>query len=425
VEIPLSLRPLRHRDFGLLFFANTVSNIGTWMQTIAVGALVQGITHQPIWAAAVAVAAFLPVGLIAPVGGVLADRFERRRVLMITNTIEAGNATALAILVATGHGTPVRVILLVFLEGCIASLRLPFQQSIIPDLVPKEELLAAASLGSTQYNLGRVVGPALAGIVIVAGGYSWAFAVNAASFFAVIIALVFIRLPPPPGSNESGVWSGIVTGARAAWQVPGCRAAIELIAMAAFLVAPFIALIPSKAEALVGSDKDAIARAIAVLTTVQGIGAIIGALAVAPLAARFGRQRVLVIYLLLTPVAVVGYAAARPLALAAVALAVVGGLYIGILSGLNTVVQLQAPLEYRGRVLSLFFVALGVTYPVGALAQGAIANRLGLGPTTAGAALTMLAVLVAIRTTRPAVFDALEDVREPIEPVAPQAEKVP
>ena len=265
---------------------------------------------------------------------------------------------------ATGHGSPVRVTLLVLLEGCVASLRLPFQQAIIPDLVPKDELLAAASLGSTQYNLGRVVGPALAGIVIVAGGYSWAFVVNAASFFAVIIALLFVRLAATAGTRRRQVCGqGIVTGARVAWKEPGCRAAIQLIGLAAFLVAPFIALIPAKALALVGHDKHAIARATAVLTTAQGIGAITGALAVAPLAARFGRQRVLVLYLALTPLAVIAYAAADTTPLAAATIALVGGLYIGVLSGLNTVVQLRAQAEYRGRVLSLFFVALGVTYP--------------------------------------------------------------
>jgi len=425
VALPLSLRPLRHRDFGLLFFANTVSNIGTWMQTIAVGALVEGITHQPVWAAIVAVAAFLPVGLISPVGGVLADRLDRRRMLMVTNTIEAGNATVLAILVATGHGSPVRVTLLVLLEGCVSSLRLPFQQAIIPDLVPEDELLAAASLGSTQYNLGRVVGPALAGIVIVAGGYSWAFVVNAISFFAVIIALVFIRLPPPPGHDGAGVWEGIVIGARATWREPGCRAAVELIAVAAFLVAPFIALIPAKALALVGHDKHAIARATATLTTAQGIGAITGALLVAPIAERVGRQRTLFGYLALTPIAVLGYAAADTTVRAAVAIALVGGLYIGLLSGLNTVVQLRAPVEYRGRILSLFFVALGVTYPIGALAQGAIANHAGLGITSGVAAAAMLGLVLAFRVTRPAMFDALGELRVPMEPVAPPAERVP
>jgi len=407
VGLPTSLRPLRHRDFGLLFFANTVSNVGTWMQTIAVGALVEGITHQPVWAALVAVAAFLPIGLISPVAGVLSDRLDRRRMMMVTNTIEAGNATALAILVASGHGTPVLVTLLVLLEGCVASLRLPFQQAIIPDLVPPEELLAAASLGSTQYNLGRVIGPALAGIVIVAGGYSWAFIVNAASFFAVVIALVFVRLPAPPGHDGTGVWAGIVTGARVAWEEPGCKAAIQLIGTAAFLVAPFIALIPAKALALVGHDKHAIARATSVLTSTQGVGAITGALLVAPLAERFGRERVLVVYLVLTPVAVIAYAGTGTTVLAAAAIALVGGLYIGLLSGLSTVVQLQAPTEYRGRVLSLFFVALGVTYPIGALVQGWVANHAGLGPTTAVAAGVMLVVLAGLRATQPWMFAAL------------------
>jgi MFS family permease len=327
---------------------------------------------------------------------------------MIANTVEAGCATALAVLVASGNASAPRIAALVFVQGCVTSLRLPFIQAMLPDLVGREDLLAAASLGAAQYNLGRVFGPALAGVVIAVGGFSWAFAINAASFFAVITALVFVRdLPPPPAVEPEPILRRIRAGARAAWDEPGCRAAIGLIAVAAFLIAPFIALIAAKALSLVGRDD--VSRATAALTTAQGVGAVIGALSLASLAHRFGRRRVLLFHLLTTPIALVLYAAAPTVATSVAALALVGMLYIGILSGLQTVVQLRAPTAFRGRVLSFHTVALGSIYPIGTMIQGRLADEFGLRPVTTAFALALIVVVGAIALTRPHVVAALDD----------------
>ncbi len=408
----MSLRPLRSRDFSLLWSASLVSGIGTWMQTVAVGALVTARTGQATWTALVAVAAFLPIGLLAPVGGALADRLDRRRWLAIANLVEAGLATFLTVLSATGRASPAAVTLVVLANGCVAALAFPFYQAIIPDLVGPDELLAASSLGMAQYNMGRVVGPALAGVVIAATSFTVAFAVNAASFLAVVAALAVIRVPAvPDDGDELGLWGRIAAGAREARAEPGCRAAIGLIALAAFLVSPFIALVPAKAHLIsTGGDK-ATAGATAALTTAQGVGAVVGALAIASLAARFGRRRILVFYLLATPTSLCAYAATPSVPTAVAALAVVGALYIGILSGLSTVVLIRAPAQFRARVLSLYFVALGTIYPLGALVQGAVADRVGLGWTTAGAAAVLVAIVLGIAAVRPGVLRALDDPR--------------
>ena len=404
-----SFAPLRHRDYALLWSASGLSNIGTWMQTVAVGALVAAKTGRASWAALVAVAAFLPVGVLAPIGGALADRLDRRRFLAFGSLVQASVAVALAAITVGGRAPVGAIIALTFLDGCTASLILPFLMAMIPDLVPREELLAAASLGSAQYNLGRVVGPALAGVVIALSSYSAAFVVNALSFAAVITGVILIRLPAnPPRSDEEGVWSRIRAGASVARREPGCRSAIILITLAAFFASPFIALIPAKAEHLAHTAKSTAAITSA-FTTAQGIGAVAGALLLAPLAARFGRRRLLEFDLCGACVAVALFGLAPTVPTAIVALLLLGGLYIGVLSGLNTLVQLRAPAAYRARVLSLFFVALGVTYPVGALIQGALADRFTLGRTMVGAALTLLAVLGFLAATRPAVFRAIGD----------------
>jgi MFS family permease len=405
---PLALRPLRHRNFALLFTSGFISNAGTWMQTVAVGALVARLTGSYGWTGFVQAAAFLPLGLLAPVGGALADRVDRRRFLMLSNLAEAGCATLLAVMVATGNATAPRIAGLVFVQGCVTSLRLPFIQAMLPDLVGKEDLLAAASLGAAQYNLGRVFGPALAGVVIAIGGFSWAFAVNAASFFAVIAALAFVRdLPPLPPSDPEPILRRIRAGARAAWDEPGCRAAIGLIAVAAFLLAPFIALVAAKALSLVGRDN--VPDATAALTTAQGVGAVVGALTLPTLAHQFGRRRVLVFHLLSTPLALMLYAAAPTVGTAVLALALVGVLYIGILSGLQTVVQLRAPTAFRGRVLSFHTVALGAIYPLGAIVQGRLADTFGLRAVTTVFALAMVTVVSGLILLRPRALAALDD----------------
>jgi MFS family permease len=263
---------------------------------------------------------------------------------------------------------------------------------MLPDLVPQEELLAAVSLSSAQFNLGRVVGPALAGVVIAAAGYAWAFAVNAASFVAVILALLAVRLPPARPVERAPLRRRLVEGARATAAEPACRLAVGMIAVVAVTASPFIALVPAVAVKLFHSGS----RGTAVLVTAQGVGAVFGALALAPLAERLGRRRVLVGALFGVCAAMAGYAVAPLLALSALAITVLGGFYICVLSGLNTTIQLRAPVEVRGRVLGIYMMALGVLYPVGAIAQGWVADRVGLRIVTLGGA-ALLAVVVAAR----------------------------
>ena len=179
-----------------------VSVIGSWMQTVAVGALVVAHTGKATWAVVIAAGAFLPIGLLSPVGGALADRIPRRAALVVGNLLAGLVALVIALLVAARQDSPGVLTLLVTIQGSVSALIGPFQQAILPDLVPTSEFLAAVSLNSAQFNLGRVIGPALAGVTIAAFGYPVAFVANAASFLAVVIALVFVRLSPPSGRSE-------------------------------------------------------------------------------------------------------------------------------------------------------------------------------------------------------------------------------
>ncbi len=385
-----------------------VSVIGSWMQTVAVGALVVAHTGKASWAVVIAAAGFLPIGLLSPFGGALADRVPRRAALMVGNLIAGAVALTIALLVAGGWDSPGVLALLVAAQGSVSAIVGPFEQAILPDLVPRAEFLAAVSLNSAQFNLGRVIGPALAGVTIAAFGYPVAFLANAASFLAVVVALVFVHLSAPPGRAErTGLLASLRRGAQAAWAEPGCRAAIGTIVVVALAASPFIALVPAMAHHLTHDGARGVASATGLLTTAQGVGAVAGALALAPLAARFGRGRVLMTSLALLPAVLAVYGFAPSLGFAAPALFLVGLVYINVLSGLSTVVQLRAPTELRGRVLSLYLVALGVAYPLGSLVQGPLADKVGLAWSTAGAGALLAVALAVLRLARPGVFGAL------------------
>jgi len=404
-----SLRPLRSRNFALIWSAALVSNLGSWMQTVALGVLVFERTDAPGWAALVAAAGFVPIGLLAPVGGALADRLDRRRWLICTTLAETLFAVILAVLAGLHHDPPWVLVLLSFLGGASGAIGFPAYQAIVPDLVPESDLLGAVSLSSAQFNLGRVIGPALAGLVLLTQNYAIVFGINAASFGAVVIALLLVHLPRPvPQSGHLSMGARILEGARAARDEPGCRSAILCIAVVALLASPFIALVPAMAHA----DRPAgwsLGLTTATLVTAQGVGAVAGALALAGLAERFGRLRVLRTAIFTVPFLLCAYAVAPTLATAVPAFLAVGAGYIVVLSGLNTVVQLRAPVASRGRILSIYMMALGLVYPLGAVLQGWLADVHGVRAVTAAGALVLLFLATLAALVRPTVFTNLGD----------------
>jgi MFS family permease len=401
-----SLAPLRHRNYALVWAAGFVSNIGTWMETVAVGDLVADRTGEAGWTALVAAAAFLPMGLLGPVGGAIADRVDRRRMLQLMTLAQMVLAAILTALSFTGQTSPGAVALVVFAAGCVAGIGFPAYSAMLPDLVPPRDLLAGMSLSQAQWNLGRVIGPALAGIAIGFGSYTAAFAINAASFAAMLVALAALRLHPRPRPvDDDGLWTRMRVGARAAWAEPGVRSSIILISVVALTASPFIALIPAVARVRFDGDPALTAR----LVTAQGIGAVAGALLLPALADRFGRYRMLLVSLVALPVALVLYGLAPTAGAATLALVGVGATYMFVFSGIGTTVQLRAPAELRARVLSFYFLALGTLYPIGAAIQGPIADRVGLGEVTVASGVALVAVVGAIALLRPGRLAAMED----------------
>jgi len=247
------------------------------------------------------------------------------------------------------------------------------------------------------------------------GGAGWAFTANALSFGAVVIALLLVRLPKRARIAGGGIWRRIKEGARIAADIPGCRSPIILIGIVALVGSPFIALVPAVAI----EEFRRGAGGTSVLVTAQGIGAVAGALLMAPLARSIGRAKMVTGALFAFPVTLALYGLATSLDLAALALVAVGFCYIGVLSGLNTVVQVHAPPEARGRILGSYMLALGTVYPIGALIQGQIADHAGIRAVTFGAGIALVATMALVTLVVPGLLRGLRD------PVGPPTGELP
>jgi MFS family permease len=405
VDLSRSFAPFRHRRFALLWAGAFVSNIGTWMETVGVGILVTTATGKAGWTGLVAAAGFVPTALLAPLGGALADRVPRRTLLITTTSFQIVFAGLLTFVASVGDPSPGLVTLIVLGAGCANAIGFPAFQAMLPDLVPRDDLPGAVALSSAQWNLGRVIGPALAGLVIGLGGYSLAFLLNTLSFFAVLAVVASFRLPPVVRSGLS-ILGSIREGARFVRGDPALRFVVGCMALNSLLAAPFIALIPAVALDVFHEEK----LGTAVLVTAQGVGAVCMGLALGTLFARLGTRRVLEAVLFTLPLALVLYALAPTLPFAMVAIFLVGALYLGSLSSFTTVAQLRAPAELRGRVVSVLMMLIGALYPIGSIAQGAIADEIGLRATTTGAAVLLGALLLTWRVLRPRAAHAIGDV---------------
>lgn len=401
----ISFAPFRHSAYARLWTGAFVSNIGTWMEAIALGIYIQEKTGQAAWTGTVAAAAFLPIAFVSPLGGALADRFPRKLLLISTNLFQTALATMLTVLFVIGDPSPLTITCIALGNGVAAALGFPAFQALLPDLVPVEDLPGAIALSSAQYNLGRVVGPAIAGVVITLGGYAWAEGANAISFLAVVAVLLTLTLPRPAAdARDEKIIASIIDGFRYVRRDAGLR--IDALAMCVntFFAAPFIALVPAMAIEVLGTGRGGTS----VLITAQGIGAVAMAFSLGSLVERFRPRRVLLILMGALPFALVAYASAPNLAVSAVTLLVVGALYLGALSSFTTIAQLRAPPKLRGRILAVYTVILGSLYPLGSVVQGKVADHIGLRATTAGSAVLILLTLLATRLLRPGITAAID-----------------
>lgn len=368
------------------------------MQAVALGVYITHKTNNNIWLGLVTASAWLPAIIGSPVGGVLAERFNRQRWIQANNAVMALSASALAIAELTNHLSLQLACYLAIVEGLCGSSSWAAWQSLLRDLVERDEVLAAVSLSSAQFNLGRIIGPALAGVALAAGSTGWCFALNASSFIFVVVIFSFVKSPPREKvTTKIRVWAETVVGAKMAWSVKGCRNPILGVGIVALIISPFITLVPAMAVHTLHAGKVGTAW----LVAAQGVGAVVAALTLPSLARRTSRLFVLRMSLYALAVAEGLYALAPSLALSVCSLVLLGGSYVGALTGLNTSVQLHAPMGERSRILALYTLSLSLLYPLGATIESALSTTWGVRPVTLGAAVTMGLVLASVNIFKP------------------------
>lgn len=399
-----SIAPFRHRGFRLRWIGAFVSNVGTWMETVALGYYVADTTGRATWSALLAVGSFGPIALLGPLGGVVADRFSRRTVMIATTSVSAVLALVLALGVGQGWAGPGAITLLALGTGCMNAIGFPSFQASVPELVPAEEVVAATGLFAVQWNLGRVVGPVFAAVVIAIGGIQWALVANAASFGAVIVAVALVAEPPRQRPPRQALLASIAEWFRYGAREPGLRS-MYLVFIATLLIAsPFIAFVPQIATQVLDGDE----RTTSVLYVAQGIGAVAAGVAMGSIAHRFGLRRTMIGALALLAPAMVWYGIAPGLPATAAGLMVVGALYLAAFSAFMAVTQERAPDALRGRLLAVNNTLLGLLYPLASMVQGALADAVGLRVVTAGAGVALGGVLLTGRLLRPGLTHPID-----------------
>lgn len=407
-----SLAPFRSRDFSLIWVGALISNIGTWMETVAIGYYVAHTTGQASWSAIVAAAAFVPGAIVGPIGSAMADRLRRRRVLMTTNAISAVIASIVAVWVGSGHATPLGLAVLGFVAGTVFAFGFPSFQTSLPDLVPREHLVAAVGLSNAQWNLGRVIGPALAALAIAIGGIELALWCNAVSYIAVIIAVSVVRLPRGGGERRP-IFAALGDGLSFVRATPAMRRMIVVMIVVIGFGSPFIAFVPQMATNVFDGDS----TATSILVTAQGLGAVTAAFTLGSITKRFGSWHVMVGAALSFAGALALYGAAPRLWVAAATLALVGVSYGYAFTSMAGIAQHNAPDAMRGRVLAVNSFVLGVLYPLGTVVQGAIADVSSLRAVTIGSGVVLAAAL--------GLLHVVDRRRQMADSVPPTTERIP
>jgi MFS family permease len=336
---------------------------------------------------------------------VLADRVSRRTLMLATTAVSLAMAGAMTVLVGTDHGAPGAIAAISFATGCANALAFPAFQSMLPDLVPREDLIAAIGLSGAQWNLARVVGPALAGITVAAAGVTTALAVNTASFTAVLAVLWVVRLPPPGRASVGlSVRAAFAQGVRYVRREPALWVATRAQALNCFFASAYIGLVPAVARKVFGGGEGFTAA----LSTAMGIGAVTSALVFGAVVRRFETRRVLVAVTVALPAATVLYAVAPTRVVALVGLAVLAFCYLTSLSTVSSVAQVRSPADLRGRILSVNTVTLGLLYPLAVSIQGRLGDAVGLRRAMLVFAAGHVVALVVVRLARRGITAPLE-----------------
>ena len=399
LRLPSTFSALRHRNFRLWFIGQTLSLVGTWMQSMAQGWLVFQLTGSDFALGAITFIGTLPTLFLMLPAGALADRIPRRRVLLVTQTVMMLLAFILAALAATKTLQIWHIGVLAACLGIANSFDAPARQAMSVEMVEdRADLTNAIALNSTIFNLARVVGPAIGGAVLAAVGATWCFALNGLSFLAVLVALLMMKLPKTHQEVRTDpITLQIAEGIKYVWQTPVVRTATAVVMVASLFGFSYAVLLPAYAVDVLHVGE----AGLGALNTAVGIGALVGSLMVASMARVRRKGLVLTAGSIIFPAVLFVFAFSHSFWLSLAALSVIGVAFVSQNATANTLIQIVVPDKLRGRVMAVYMLTFFGTTPFGALQAGSIAQAFGPSAGVAVGAGITLAFAVFVFFTVP------------------------
>ncbi|MDX9873390.1 MAG: MFS transporter [Spongiibacteraceae bacterium] len=386
--MPPALRALNHRDYRLFASGQLVSLIGTWMQTVAQSWLIYRLTDSAALLGLVVFASQFPVFLFSSVGGLVADRLPRGRVVMITQTGAMLLAFTLAALTLTDTVVPWHVFVLASLLGVCNAFDMPARQSFVTELVPAADLPNAIALNAAVFNGARILGPALAGVLVTAVGEGWCFLGNGVSFLAVLAGLARISHKPAPSRQRQHPLLDLRDGFAFAGRTWPIRTLLLTLAAIGLGGGPYVSLMPIFADRILQGG----AQALGILMGASGLGALLGTVVLATRGTPATLWRWVPLALAGFGIALTLFAASRLFWLSTLLLVGVGFALLLSMTSVNTLVQSLVPDQLRGRVMSIYAMVMMGSTPLGGLLAGAVAELIGAPLTTAlGGVVTLAA----------------------------------
>ncbi|MGD0963712.1 MAG: MFS transporter [Candidatus Acidiferrales bacterium] len=368
------VRSLKHRNFQLFFSGQMISLVGTWMDNIAEAWLVYRLTGSSLLLGTVAFAGQIPIFLLGPVGGLVADRFDRRSIIVATQTSSMILAFLLAFLTLTKRVTVWEVILLAALLGVVNAFDVPARQSFLVEMVGREDLMNAIALNSSMFNGARVIGPSVAGILVASIGEGWCFFANAVSYVAVIAGLLMMRVPRSAiEKHDASPLDHILEGFRFVRNTAPIRTLLLLTGAISIVALPYSVLMPIFAARILHGN----ARTLGVLMGATGVGALLGALVLASRTKLQGLARLVAISCASFGTSLILFSFSRYYPLSVLLLVPVGFFVMVQMAATNTLIQAMVPDRLRGRTMAVYSMMFLGMAPIGALLSGTVADRIG------------------------------------------------
>jgi MFS family permease len=398
---PSIARALRHRNYRLFFAGQSVSLVGTWVTRVATSWLVYRLTGSALVLGMVGFFGQIPTLLLAPLAGVLVDRWDRHRILVVTQALSLLQSLALGALTLAGAITVPQVLALQAVQGIINAFDTPARQAFVVRMVEdRADLPNAIALNSSMVNGSRVLGPSIGGVVIAAVGEGWCFMLDAVSYLAVLASLLAMRVPrDAPPRTDGRVIDELRVGFRYVVGFPPVRTALLLLAVVSTVGQPYTVLMPAIASRTLGGGPHTLGW----LMAASGCGALVGALYLASRRSVLGLGRVMNVATAVFGAGLVAFGLSRSLAVSLLVLPVVGAGFMVEMASTNTILQTIVEERLRGRVMAFYTMAFLGTAPLGSLLAGVVADRVGPAATVVGGGIACLAAAAWFATRLPAL----------------------